>query len=79
MYFTKSKLLAGIIILSSATACSILPNEVGGKWRSAYLGIEGYFFGYADYPISRSMIDSIPYASLKMKIGKGPAGLLILK
>ena len=36
-------------------------------------------FGYPDYPISREMVENIPYASLRIKIGKGPAGLMILQ
>ena len=36
-------------------------------------------FGYPDYPLSREMIEGIPYASMRIKIGKGPAGLMILQ
>ena len=36
-------------------------------------------FGYPDYPLTREMIEDIPYASLRIKIGKGPAGLMILQ
>ena len=36
-------------------------------------------FGYPDYPLTREMVEEIPYASLRIKIGKGPAGLMILQ
>ena len=35
--------------------------------------------GYPDYPITRKMVEDIPYASMRVKIGKGPAGLMILQ
>tara|TARA_B100000029_G_scaffold469827_1_gene508047 strand:+ start:2843 stop:3664 length:822 start_codon:yes stop_codon:yes gene_type:complete len=35
--------------------------------------------GYPDYPITRQMVEDIPYASMRVKIGKGPAGLMILQ
>lgn len=69
-------LLLSLIVLSS---CSMIPQQIGGKWRAAYDGISTYFLGYPDYPITREMIDEIPYASLRMKIGNGPAGILILQ
>ena len=36
-------------------------------------------FGYPDYPLTREMVEEIPYASLRIKIGIGPAGLMILQ
>lgn len=79
MYLTKARNLFFVVLAINLTACSALPNEIGGKWRSAIQGIEGYVFGYDDYPITEELVAEIPYASLKLKIGKGPAGLLILQ
>lgn len=65
-----------LLILNS---CSVIPPEVGGKWRAAYDGIKNYYQGYPDFPISAQMVEQIPYASIRMKIGDGPAGLVILQ
>ena len=75
----KVRNLIFAVLVISLISCSALPNEIGGKWRSAIQGIGGYVFGYEDYPITQEMVAEIPYASLKLKIGKGPAGLLILQ
>ena len=62
--------------------CSITPADlsgsVGASFSKAYKAISSLISGYEDYPITRELVDQIPYASLRMKIGKGPAGLLIL-
>ena len=60
-------------------SCSYLPPQVGSQMRMAYQGVSGIVFGYEDYPITQAMVDNIPYASMRMKIGKGGAGFLILK
>ena len=41
--------------------------------------IKTLIYGYPDYPVTRELVESIPYASMKVKIGKGPAGLTILQ
>lgn len=61
------------------TTCSALPNNVASNFKVAFSSIQAAIFGFEDYPISRDLVNSIPYASLKLKIGKGPAGLLILE
>lgn len=79
MYSIKIKvfcLLASIAILDS---CSVIPQQIGGKWRAAYDGLANYYSGYPDYEITPEIVKEIPYASLKMKIGDGPAGLVILQ
>ncbi len=63
--------------------CSTTPADLGGSvgasFTKAYKAISSSISGYEDYPITRELVDQIPYASLRMKIGKGPAGLLILE
>ena len=55
-------------------------GSIGGtSFFQAYKAISSVISGYEDYPITRELVDQIPYASLRMKIGKGPAGLLILE
>jgi len=61
------------------TTCSSLPNNVASNFTVAFNSIQAAIFGFEDYPISRDLVSNIPYASLILKIGKGPAGLLILE
>ena len=61
------------------TTCSSLPNNVASNFKIAFSSIQSAIFGFEDYPISRDLVSNIPYASLILKIGKGPAGLLILE
>ena len=80
-----NKILLTIFIVSFIflNGCSSIPSNIGGtiggSFSNAYKAISSSISGYEDYPITRELVDQIPYASLKMKIGKGPAGLLILE
>tara|TARA_Y100000590_G_C15558452_1_gene953774 strand:+ start:527 stop:1165 length:639 start_codon:yes stop_codon:yes gene_type:complete len=60
-------------------SCSSLPDNVASNFKLAYNSIQAAVFGFEDYPITRELVDQIPYASMRVKIGKGPAGLLILE
>lgn len=73
------KTLSLIISLLFIISCSSLPNNVAGNWQNSFQAIKGAIFGYEDYPITRELVENIPYASLRLKIGKGSAGLLILE
>ena len=79
MYSTKAKVLYLFTSLVILDSCSAIPQQIGGKWRAAYDGIANYYFGYPDYQITSEIVKEIPYASLRMKIGDGPAGLVILQ
>lgn len=59
--------------------CSSLPDNVAGSWKYSFQAVKGAIFGYEDYPITRDLVNNIPYASMRLKIGKGAAGLLILE
>ena len=72
------KLLIFKIIIVLA-GCSALPPNVAGNFNQTFKAFSALIYGYEDYPINQALIDEIPYASLRMKIGKGPAGLLILE
>ncbi len=72
------KLLIFKIIVVLA-GCSSLPANVAGNFNQTFKAFSALIYGYEDYPINQALIDEIPYASLRMKIGKGPAGLLILE
>ena len=72
------KLLIFKIIIVLA-GCSALPPNVAGNFNQTFKAFSALIYGYEDYPINQALVDEIPYASLRMKIGKGPAGLLILE
>ena len=68
-----------IFLQGCSTTSSAISGSVGASFSKAYKAISSLISGYEDYPITRELVDQIPYASLSMKIGKGPAGLLILE
>lgn len=68
-----------ILLLVFLNSCSSLPDNVASNFKLAYNSIEAAIFGFEDYPITKELVDQIPYASMRVKIGKGPAGLLILE
>mgnify|MGYP006225880001 CR=1 FL=1 len=68
-----------IFLHGCSTTPADLSGSVGASFSKAYKAISSLISGYDDYPITRELVDQIPYASLRMKIGKGPAGLLILE
>ena len=80
-----NKILSTIFIVSfiflhgCSTTPSAISGNVGASFSKAYKALSSLISGYEDYPITRELVDQIPYASLRMKIGKGPAGLLILE
>ena len=76
----RKRLIFYIILLAPFfQACSSLDaGRIAPGYSEAYKALKGYFAGYED-TISIDLIQSIPYASLKMKIGKGTFGLLILE
>ena len=76
MFLNRVFLLASCL---SLIGCSSIPDNVAGSWRYSFETFKSALFGYEDFPITRELIDNIPYASIRLKIGKGPAGLLILE
>ncbi len=56
-----------------------LNNNIAPGYVDAYQSISKAIFGYDSVSIPKEVINNIPYASIKMKIGKGPEGLLILE
>ena len=76
MFLNRVFLLASCL---SLIGCSSIPDNVAGSWRYSFETFKSAIFGFEDFPITRELIDNIPYASIRLKIGKGPAGLLILE
>ena len=79
MLSTLNKTIITFYILIVLESCSYLPANVAGNFNQTYKAFSALIFGYEDYPITQNVVDQIPYASMRMKIGKGPAGLLILE
>ena len=76
--YKKNIRLAAIFTLVSSCA-SLDTNNIAPSYVAAYSSIKGVIFGYEDINITRDLVSSIPFASAKIKIGKGPSGLLILE
>lgn len=75
------RLFLFFLIFFSLSSCSSLPNSnrIAPGYVEAFQSIQKALFGYESQTISSNLIDSIPYASLILKIGKGPEGILILE
>ena len=62
------------------SSCSNLAlNNIAPGYLDTFKAINNAVFGYEDQEISPEIINNIPYASMLLKIGKGPTGLLILE
>ena len=70
-----------VIILSLfLTSCSLIDTErFAPNYVNAFNSIKDSVYGYNDSFISEQLVNQIPYASLKMNVGNGPEGLLILE
>ena len=62
-----------------SSCASLDTNKIAPSYIAAYSSIKGAIFGYEDVNITRDLVKKIPYASAKLKIGKGSSGLLILE
>lgn len=62
-----------------SSCASLDTNKIATSYISAYSSIKGAIFGYEDANITRDLVKKIPYASAKLKIGRGSSGLLILE
>lgn len=68
-----------IFILASVTSCaSIDTNKIAPGYVQAFTSIKQFIF-QSDEGIDPELIKSIPYASMLVKIGKGPSALMILE
>ncbi len=69
-----------LIFLLTFFSCSLIDsNRIAPGFKNAYDSISKAVFGYKDEFITKDLVENIPFASMKLKIGKGPAGLLILE
>ena len=77
-FYRKNIRLITICALLGSCA-SLDTNKIAPGYFAAYSSIKAAIFGYEDINITRDLVKSIPYASAKLKIGKGSSGLLILE
>ncbi|MDC0980028.1 YjbF family lipoprotein [bacterium] len=77
VYKKNIRLVAIFTLVSSCASLDV--NNIAPSYVAAYSSIKGVIFGYEDINITRDLVSSIPYASAKIKIGKGSSGLLILE
>lgn len=69
--------LITLIILSG---CNSIPmNNIAPGYLQTFESIKNALIGYENNTITRQLVDNIPYASMTLKIGKGPKGLMILE
>ena len=66
-------------LLIAATSCSSIDqNKIAPGYFQAYNAVKTAIVGYENTSITREIVQSIPYASSLIRIGKGPYGLMIL-
>jgi hypothetical protein len=78
----KGIMLASTLMFSSCSSIGMKNPGLGSDFILSNIWVNSFskiIYGYPDYPISRDMVENIPYASIRIKIGKGPAGLMILQ
>lgn len=75
------KLLLKLIFLYFICGCSSINvnNNIAPGYIQAIQSISTAIFGYSSTSIPKEFIYELPYASMKVKIGKGPEGLMILE
>ena len=73
------KIINRIVLIISLSSCSSLSsNNIAPGYTQAYQEIKNFFFG-SKSNLDLNYIESIPYASMIVKIGNGPSGLMILE
>ena len=75
----KPNFVAKIFLISLLSSCSSIdPNNIAPGYVEAFGVIKKAVFG-EENDIDPNLISSIPYASMLVKIGKGPKALMILE
>ena len=69
------------LILIAFSGCATFPtNNIAPGYLETFNSIKNAIIGFeSDGYITRDLVNNIPYASMTLKIGKGPKGLLILE
>ena len=80
IFFLLVKNLRSFVLILFLFSCaSFDTSNIASNFQSAYVAGKNAIFGYPGIEINEAMIESIPYASMTIKIGNGPKGLLILE
>ena len=74
----NKKTLSIAIIIIFCYGCSSIKSNIAPGYSDAYKLLKNYLYGTLDN-IDKNIIENIPYASMKLRIGKGSTGLLILE
>ena len=73
------KFFLSIFLLISLGSCAkIDTSRIAPGYSQAYIALKQYFSGYENN-IEPEVIKNIPYASMLVRIGKGPEALMILE
>ncbi|MDB3975818.1 YjbF family lipoprotein [Gammaproteobacteria bacterium] len=71
-------ILLYLSVISLISCTSIDSSRIAPGYTQAFSSIKNIFFGYEDN-IDIRVINKIPYASMLVRIGKGPPALMILE
>ncbi len=75
----KKKTLQLMILITLSGCNSIQVNNIAPGYLETFQSIKNALIGFEDNTITRQIVDNIPYASMTLRIGKGPKGLMILE
>ncbi len=67
-----------ITIIFITCSCSSVNNNIAPGYSDAFKLAKDYLYGPED-KINKELVNDIPYASMKVQIGRGPVALLILE
>ena len=76
---SKYKIILILLSLCLFSCSSLQNNNIAPGYKEAISSIRNIIFGFEGIPITKDLVDNIPYASATLKIGKGPKGLIILE
>ena len=83
IFLTKlhmKKLLLLVLFVPYLANCSLLNSgNIAQGYVDTFKAINNAVFGYSQDQFSPELIANIPYASMLLRIGKGPRGLMILE
>ena len=73
--------LLKLMILMLLSSCAAFPtNNIAPGYLETFKALKNAVVGFEEGTfISRELVNNIPYASMTLKIGKGPKGLMILE
>ena len=74
-----SFIILGIPIFCLFSCSALKTNNIAPGYIDSYKAIKNALFGFEDSNFSPELIKNIPYASLLLRIGQGPTGLVILE